>query len=226
MPIWRSSTSSWSPPPRQGVADPSSVVDAQRRALLRRLRDAGSAGSDPAPRSRSRPASGARRYRARVHHRPPVHAELLGHLGDRPGELAGLPARLARALRVSTTCASRCSEVSVHVLRSHAGSGHRRRRLGHTSRAGRPKHDRCRIAVGRRPCATARLPQPGTPPRRRSSRSRSRGPRASRSPRGIRPQHRPGAGTPIGYEQSGVRARGSWPHFRSQCQRVARHVHA
>jgi hypothetical protein len=115
MPIWRSSTSSWSPPPRQGVADPSSVVDAQRRALLRRLRDAGSAGSDPAPRSRSRPASGARRYRARVHHRPPVHAELLGHLGDRPGELAGLPARLARALRVSTTCASRCSEVSVHA---------------------------------------------------------------------------------------------------------------
>jgi hypothetical protein len=89
-------------------------------------------------------------------HTPSSSATLLtGRASSPTCRHASAPAR-----RVSTTWASRCSEVSVQVLRSHAGSGQRHRRLRHTSRAGRPKHGRSRMAVGRRSCATARVPQP------------------------------------------------------------------
>jgi hypothetical protein len=65
--------------------------------------------------------------------------------------------------RVNTTWASRCSECSVQVLATQAGSTQRQRRLRHTSRAGRPKQARSRMATGLRSRVTAIVPHDRQP---------------------------------------------------------------
>ena len=99
----------------------------------------------------------------RPHHRPPAHPQLLRQLRHRPSVLTHLPARLRPARRLSST-REMCGEVSVQVLASQSASTHRQRRFRQTSRAGRPKQGRSRMAtsirlrLGPRPATGGRRP--------------------------------------------------------------------
>ena len=106
------------------------------------------------------------------------------------------------ARRVSTARTDTWSTVSVQVFASQSTSPQRHRRLFHTSRAGRPRHARSRMATGMRSWDSAREPHAPHPRPRRSSRCRSPAPRRSRPPPAPESRAVPAAPPPDHYRRS------------------------